>query len=89
MTPTDRPDAVSFRSNGDQPDYTREDRDYEARQDRAERDRIDPAWCPECQAMVQPTRQDHGIDVHHEWVIACPDCECTKLEESQPQEDEA
>ncbi len=61
--------------------------------ERDEPEPLDPAWCPECEAMVQPKLIDFGIGPweqgsrtgwHHDWAVACPDCECTKLEESQP-----
>jgi len=60
-----------------------------------DRERAEPAWCPVCNAMVQPRRIDFGIGPwemgsqrgwHHDYAIACPDCESTKLDEHAPED---
>lgn len=46
-----------------------------------------PVWCSDCDALVFPRRADHGIGPwechgrgwHHDWVMACPDCDGTDL----------
>ncbi len=67
-------------------------RDHDAYEDA----KPDPAWCPTCNAVVQPKHIDMGIGPwemgsqrgwHHDWCVACPDCECTKLTEPPIEEE--